>query len=194
MKKGIFTIIGLLFFLVYLKKSALPKEPVRVETERVWGFLPYEGKLEKKEIIAEEVETGTCDTTEETVAEVEVCKNRWGISLSEEEKELLAKIVWIEAAGEPVEGQQAVVEVVFNRMRSEWYPDTLYEVLGQEHPQQFCSFPYRDRAMPTEKEYQSIEQVLNGETDRLSPSCIYFSTFPLTDEIECKIGGHYFCD
>ena len=48
--------------------------------------------------------------------------------------------------------------------------------------------------MPTEKEYQSIEQVLNGETDRLSPSCIYFSTFPLTDEIECKIGGHYFCD
>ena len=154
MKKGIFTIIGLLFFLVYLKETALPKEPVRVETERVWGFLPYEGKLEKKEIIAEEVEIGTCDATEETVAEVEVCKNRWGISLSEEEKELLAKIVWIEAAGEPVEGQQAVVEVVFNRMRSEWYPDTLYEVLGQEHPQQFCSFPYRDRAMPTEKDYQ----------------------------------------
>lgn len=78
MKKGIFTIIGLLFFLVYLKETALPKEPVRVEMERVWGFLPYEGKLEKKEIIAEEVETGTCDTTEETVAEVEVCKNRWG--------------------------------------------------------------------------------------------------------------------
>lgn len=194
MKKGIFTIIWLLLFLVCLKGSALPKEPATVETKRIWGLLPYEGKLEKRELQANETEQETGNATEEEVTEVEVCKNRWGICLSEEEKELLAKIVWIEAAGEPVEGQQAVVEVVFNRMRSGQYPDTLYEVLAQEHPQQFCSFPYRDLAIPTEKEYRSIEQVLNGETDRLSESCIYFSTFPLTDEIECKIGGHYFCD
>ena len=37
--------------------------------------------------------------------------NRWNISLTDEEIDLLAKIVWLEANGEPVEGQEAVVEL-----------------------------------------------------------------------------------
>ncbi len=47
--------------------------------------------------------------------------NRWNISLTDEEIDLLAKIVWLEANGEPVEGQEAVVEVVLNRMASDLY-------------------------------------------------------------------------
>ena len=56
------------------------------------------------------------------------------------------------------------MEVVFNRMRSDVYPDTLYEVLSQKNPVQFCSFKNRDRAKPTQKEYDSIQQVLDGKT------------------------------
>ena len=39
--------------------------------------------------------------------------------MTEEEIDLLAKILWVEARGESVEGQKAVVEVIFNRMVSE---------------------------------------------------------------------------
>ena len=119
--------------------------------------------------------------------------NRWHNTLSPDETELLARIVWLESQGEPVKGQQAVVEVVFNRMRSDVYPDTLYEVLSQKNPVQFCSFKNRDRAKPTQKEYDSIQQVLDGKTRILRDDTMYFSTFPLTEHVEVKIGGHYFC-
>lgn len=132
--------------------------------------------------------------TEQEIQTAQVLpENRWNITLSPDEMELLARIVWLESQGEPVEGQQAVVEVVFNRMRSEVYPDTLYEVLSQKNPVQFCSFENRDRAKPTQKEYDSIQQVLDGKTRILRDDTMYFSTFPLTEHVEVKIGGHYFC-
>ena len=132
--------------------------------------------------------------TEQEIQTAQVLpENRWHINLSPDEMELLARIVWLESQGEPVEGQQAVVEVVFNRMRSEVYPDTLYEVLSQKNPVQFCSFKNRNRANPTQKEYESIKQVLDGKTRLLRDDTMYFSTFPLTEHVEVKIGGHYFC-
>lgn len=119
--------------------------------------------------------------------------NRWNITLTKEEIDLLARIVWLEACGEPQKGQEAVVEVVFNRIASEQYPNTLYDVLSQKNPVQFCSWKNRDIAKPTEKEYQSIYQVLNGNTNILRNDTLYFSTEPLTPRLDVKIGGHSFC-
>lgn len=129
----------------------------------------------------------TSETTENTV------KNRWNITLTEDEIDLLAKIVWLESRGEPVIGQEAVVEVIFNRMTSEKYPDTLYEVLSQGNPTQFCSWKNRDGARPTEKEYSSIYEVLSGNTNILRNDTFYFSTEPLTSQLDAKIGRHSFC-
>lgn len=125
--------------------------------------------------------------------EVPVIKNRWNITLTADEIDLLARIVWLEANGEPVQGQQAVVEVVFNRMASDLYPDTLYDVLSQKNPVQFCSWKNRNKAVPTEKEYQSIYQVLDGNTSILRNDTLYFSTKPLTGNTDIRIGGHSFC-
>ncbi len=138
-------------------------------------------------------ESETAEMVESTEVSAEIKGNRWGITLTEDEIDLLARIVWLESQGEPVTGQQAVVEVVFNRMCSGVYPATLYEVLSQENPVQFCSWKNRDRAQPTQKEYDSIYSVLNGETSILRNDTMYFSTFPLTEHVEVKIGGHYFC-
>ena len=120
-------------------------------------------------------------------------ENRWNLSLTEDEIDLLAKIVWLEANGEPVEGQEAVVEVVFNRMASDLYPDTLYDVLSQNNPVQFVSWKRRDKAHPTETEYQSIYNVLNGNTHLLRNDTMNFSTYPLTSNLDVKICCHYFC-
>lgn len=148
--------------------------------------------IAKKEVIVVTTPSGE-DAVTENDREEETYQNRWNISLTEEEIDLLAKIVWLESCGEPQEGQEAVVEVIFNRMVSEQYPDTLYDVLGQKNPVQFCSWKNRDIAKPTEKEYQSIENVLNGNTNILRNDTLYFSTEPLTSRLDVKIGGHSFC-
>ena len=157
------------------------------------------GELELEEANSEEVETGTelseDSQLEESLEDSDeaVYSNRWEISLTEEEIDLLAKIVWLEANGEPVEGQEAVVEVVLNRMASDLYPDTLYDVLSQNNPVQFVSWKRRDKAHPTETEYQSIYNVLNGNTDLLRNDTMNFSTYPLTSNLDVKICCHYFC-
>lgn len=133
------------------------------------------------------------ETERETMTEHVACKNRWNITLTQEETELLAQIVWLESRGEPQKGQEAVVEVIFNRIASDKYPDTLYEVLSQKHPVQFCSWKNHENAKPTEKEYQSIDNVLNGNTNILRSDTLYFSTEPLTNGLDIVIGGHSFC-
>ncbi len=145
-------------------------------------------KAMEQETVREEAKTAPVVTNE-----LNLYKNRWNIYLTRDEIDLLAQIVWVEACGEPEEGQEAVVEVVFNRMRSPDYPDTLYDVLSEDHPVQFCSWKLRDTARPTQKEYQSIYHVLYGQTNILRNDTMYFSTFALTSNVDKKICCHYFC-
>lgn len=158
-------------------------------------------------IFAETLETVsfTTESSEETVgferryvttvttAYEEQVSNRWGIELTEEEIDLLAKIVWVEARGESEEGQRAVIEVIFNRMTSDLFPDTLYDVLSQKKPTQFSSWKHREKAKPTEKEYNSIYEVLNGNSNVLREDTLYFATKKLKSRLDVKIGDHYFC-
>ena len=174
------------------EKTGIEKKETLIVTSAYDDDLMQEKIRTTKEIQTEET-AQVSQVVQETAIEQETHENRWNITLTPEETELLARIVWLESQGEPVEGQQAVVEVVFNRMRSEVYPDTLYEVLSQKNPVQFCSFKNRNRANPTQKEYESIKQVLDGKTRLLRDDTMYFSTFPLTEHVEVKIGGHYFC-
>lgn len=130
----------------------------------------------------------------ETVEAEEVTyENRWGIQLTEEEIDLLARILWVEARGESEAGQKAVVEVIFNRMISKDFPDTLYDVLSQKNPTQFASWKLRNTAEPTEKEYTAIYEVLTGKTSLVKNDTVYFATKKLTRNLDVKIGGHYFC-
>lgn len=148
----------------------------------------YNEEKDEKEVIEEEIiEEVRIEETKEKY------ENRWGIQLTDEEIELLAKILWVEARGESEAGQEAVVEVVFNRMVSEDFPDSLYDVLSQKNPTQFASWKLKDTAEPTEKEYTSIYEVLEGKTSIVRSDTVYFATKKLTRNLDLKIGGHYFC-
>lgn len=149
--------------------------------------------ISKESFTAESDEETGIEKRNSVVVTAPVYENRWGIELNEEEIDLLAKILYLEARGESVEGQEAVVEVVFNRMASELYPNTLYEVLSQKNPVQFSSWKNREKAEPTEKEYQSIDNVLNGNTNILRDDTLYFSTFMMTSNLDVQIENHYFC-
>ena len=120
-------------------------------------------------------------------------KNRWNITLTKEEIDLLAQIVFLEAGNQGLEGQEYVVTVVFNRMYSEEFPSTVYEVLSQKNPVQFVTWKNREKSTPTEETYLAIENVLNGKANNYITNS-YFKYFSLGkgNKNAVKIGDHWF--
>lgn len=112
------------------------------------------------------------------------------IDLTWEEQQLLAKVIWVEARGESAEGQQAVAEIVFNRMVSEDYPNSLREVIYAEN--QFRSVEFLEDATPWQAQYDAIDNALEGPY--VLPLNVYhFATYPVNDNVWGEIGGHIFC-
>lgn len=132
------------------------------------------------------------------IPEPEKEKNRWNLTLGTEEIDLLARIVMLEAGGESDLGQQAVVEVIFNRIHSELYPNTVYEVLSQTDcgVRQFSSWKNRNSqsADPSERVKKNVSKVLDGETHALPFDTLYFSIKGENQEVQAVIGNHVFCN
>ena len=113
-----------------------------------------------------------------------------GIELTYEEKQLLARVIWVESRGEPFEGQQAVAEVVLNRLFSGQFGDNLNEVIYGEG--QFRSVPFLEDAEPYQTQYDAIEAALYGPYV-LPIDVYYFATERTNDNVWGQIGGHIFC-
>ena len=118
-------------------------------------------------------------------------KNKWNITLSQYEKNILANIVWLEAGNQCNTGQQAIVEVVLNRIKHKSFPNTLTGVLSQNG--QFSSYYYMYKARPTKRVKKNINKVLSGKTNVLNRKHLYFRTkFPHTNKNVTRIQDHYF--
>jgi len=115
---------------------------------------------------------------------------RYGIELTEAEKWFVAKVVWVESRGECREGQQAVAEVILNRLVSDDFPDTLQGVVYAQG--QFNSAKFLDKAKPYQMQYEAVENALLGPYV-LPKDVYYFATTPKTSKEWGQIGGHIFC-
>ena len=98
-------------------------------------------------------------------------------NLTEYETLILCQIVVKECIDEPLDGQRAVIEVIFNRVLSTLHPNTVEKVLSQKG--QFSTWPYRNYAK--EKDIETIKGVLQIVHDSdyvILPNLdyIYFST------------------
>lgn len=118
---------------------------------------------------------------------------RWkGIDITPEIIELLARLAWREARGEGILGMRLVIEVVFNRVLSDKFPNSVYEVLYQ--PGQFApsggALELSD-ITPGEDQYEAVRLAIT-ETPILDPDVVFFATTPLYGEIFLHVGGHYF--
>lgn len=110
--------------------------------------------------------------------------------LSFAERQLLARVVWVEARGESAQGQQAVAEVVFNRLMSDGFPNNLRDVIFGEN--QFRSVKFLDDAQPGQAQYQAIEKAIYGPYV-LPTDVTYFARFATNNNVWGTIGGHIFC-
>lgn len=133
-------------------------------------------------------ETPTEGTAEAVATEP---PGRYGdIHLTDAEIDTLARVIWLEARGEPFDGQQAVAEVVFNRMLSPAFPDTLDGVIYQER--QFSTAERIQIAEPTTTQYIAISTALSGP-NILPLEVVFFSQKGENDNVWGTIGGHVFC-
>ena len=64
-------------------------------------------------------------------------------SLTQEEKELICRITYLEAGNQCIEGQRAVIEVILNRMIGMKWPNTVESVLSA--PGQFSTWRHRNK-------------------------------------------------
>ena len=113
------------------------------------------------------------------------------VSVSEYEGDLLERILWAEANDQSFDGQKAVVEVIFNRLRSSEWPNTIEGVLS--HKGQFATWKSRNKVRPTEVQSDVISEVLR-ETETVIPAdYVYFSTKKHGWMHDCfKIEDHWF--
>lgn len=119
--------------------------------------------------------------------------NRWGIELTDEEIDMLAEVMFLEAHTEPDNSMLAAIEVIFNRILHDEFPNTLEEVLSQSNPTQFTTWELRHLAEPTEKEYELIYAALYGELELLSNDYVYFGRSKQNNNNPILIGEHWFC-
>ena len=118
-------------------------------------------------------------------------ESRYGdMLLTNEEKYLMAKLIYMEAGGEPFEGQQAVAEVILNRLASGRFQSTIHNIIYA--PDQFAAVPYLDKAEPDYTQLKAIEQAQYGPYV-LPEDVVFYAKFKVNDNVWGKIGEHYFC-
>lgn len=137
---------------------------------------------------AEQVEEGPAARVQLIEAEKER-ESRYD-ALTENERELIARVVYLEARGEPEKGQQAVAEVILNRVAAENFPSSVESVVYQEG--QFAAAEDIEKATPGEKQYAAVEAAMYGEPV-LPMDVVYFSREGENENVWGKIGGHVFC-
>lgn len=112
------------------------------------------------------------------------------LELSDDDLELLARLVWAEARGEEDQGQQAVAEVILNRVASQRFPNTVSGVIYAQD--QFRGSKFIHEAEPTQTQYEAVERALYGPYI-LPMEVTHFATYPVNKDVWGTIGSHTFC-
>lgn len=107
--------------------------------------------------------------------------------LTQAEKELLARMVYNEARGEPFEGQIAVVQVALNRYMHEAFHGSISDIL-------LAPYQFSVGSTYGEEQMKAVEAALAGSPVLdLNTDVVFFSTGSLTYGSYYKtIGGHVF--
>ena len=118
--------------------------------------------------------------------------NRWGISLNENELDTLAKIVDLECGNQCDLGQQAVIEVIFNRVKYDGFNNDVVGVLSEKG--QFSTWKYVHKGTPDARIYANINAVLNGQTNIFPSNTVFFSRKAQNKRVQAVIQDHVFCN
>lgn len=115
------------------------------------------------------------------------------VSFSENDRYLLANLIYCEAGGEPYEGKLAVGSVVINRVLSAKFPDSVLGVIYQKKQFSPVASGRLDLALTANKAnadcYRAADEAMSGMTN--VGNCVFFRT-PIPGLTGISIGGHIF--
>lgn len=111
--------------------------------------------------------------------------------MSREDVELISLVTMAEAEGECEEGKRLVIDTVLNRMDSEYFPDTVYEVIYQ--PNQFSSM-WNGRVDRCEVREDICELVYEELESRTNYDVVFFTAgeYSAYGVPMFQVGNHYF--
>lgn len=118
-------------------------------------------------------------------------------STSSTDLNLLARVVYGEARGEPYTGQVAVAAVVLNRVKSSSFPNTIAGVVYQSGAFD-CVGDGQINLTPNQSAYNAARDALNGWDPTYG--CLFYynprtatSKWMLSRTVKLNIGNHAFC-
>lgn len=114
------------------------------------------------------------------------------ITLTDDEWLMLGREIVAETGNQTDLGKRAVLEVIFNRVLDERFPDTVAGVLTQTNPRQFTDASWVDEETAM-AQYPVIEAVLREKDPILRDDVVYFATYKANGTFYEQIGAHYFC-
>lgn len=154
----------------------------------------YEEQIRKKE---ESLEALKKKLAEEIAMSQAAANGTWRdiseVTFEENDRYLLANLIYCEAGAEPYDGKVAVGSVVINRVLSSKYPDTVLGVIYQNR--QFSPVASGRLALALEANkanadcYRAADEAMSGITN--VGNCVYFRT-PIEGLTGINIGGHVF--
>lgn len=155
--------IETLFLGMYLYINALPKAPY-VEPERNYQIeIEQKPEIETETIILKMEENEEAIETLQTETELEIFnENEVPVYTIEKLSKItlddfyeICRVVMNEAGGESYKCQVAVAETIINRINSDEFPDTIYEVLYQPY-----QYSHADNGEITDSVNEAVTQAL----------------------------------
>ena len=113
-----------------------------------------------------------------------------GLELTDAEIKLMADLIFMEAQSEPFDGQQAVAEVIFNRLVSGNFQSSINSIIYAKD--QFAAVKNLYLAKPTDTQYKAIERALYGPYV-LPEDVVFYAKFAVNKKVWGTIGSHIFC-
>lgn len=150
-------------------------------------------KLMVRDVLMPEEQTSHGSLTQavasnQRVIDVAVMEKEWKYDISEEDYQVLLRIVEAEAGGEDLEGKMLVAGVVLNRVASEDFPDSVKEVVFQRVNGTVQFSPVYsgryDRVCISEETVDAVERVLNGED--ITEGALYFAARRYADSSKMR--------
>jgi len=136
-------------------------------------------------------------TTPEHIATSGVPYGEPVISYTAEELDLFTRVVFAESRDQPYEGYVAAAAVIINRVQSDDFPDTLYDVIMQ--PGQFAVIANGTyKWEPDDKARRAVQEALMG-ADPSREALFFFDpsrstcTSMFSRPVTVEIGTHRFC-
>ena len=105
------------------------------------------------------------------------------------EQELLARVVEAEAGNQGIIGKRLVVAVIYNRVESEKFPDTVYDVLTSPH--QFSTV-WNGQVEKMEITPETLFAIEIERAHRSDNEILYFNCGECSGKFAYKYKGHNF--